>query len=272
MRKSLTLVIAAYNAARYLEFIFTALRRQSFQDFEVIVADDGSGPEVAKLIEATVPRVSFPIKHLWQPDEGFRKNVILNKSIESSQTDYLVFIDGDCLPHHEFIRDHAKHRQPNGVLCGYRVNLSKQITEKLRLEDIASGGYEKFRPGLLFDGLMARSSTLEEGIRIENPFLRRLLGHSRVRILGSNFSLEKEILEKINGFNEDYRAPGLGEDSEVAHRLDLIGARFISLRYLAILYHLYHPPTKIGEENKQLYELALSSTDPVCRNGLRKLT
>lgn len=271
VKKSLTLIIAVYKARRYSELICAALERQSMLDFEVIIADDGSGPEIAELIESSLPRFPFPVKHLWQPDCGFRKNVMLNKAIEASQTNNLVFIDGDCIPHHEFIRDHWEYRKPNSVLCGRRVNYSKELTEKLRLEDITSGRYEKFSLRLLFDGLMGRSTYLEEAIRIENSFLRLWLRPKDVRIVGCNFSLEKSLIERINGFNEDYQSPGLGEDSDIAHRLGLIGVSLVDLRHLGILYHLYHPSTTEGEESKRLYEQTVASMNPCCRNGLRRL-
>jgi cellulose synthase/poly-beta-1,6-N-acetylglucosamine synthase-like glycosyltransferase len=267
----LTLVVAVYNAKRYLEYIFAALMRQSMREYEVIIADDGSGPEIGEFIEWSRSRLPFPLQHLWQPDSGFRKNIMLNKAIAASQTDYLVFIDGDCVPHHEFIYDHWLNRKPNHVLCGRRVNFSRSITDRLKLEDIVNGRHEKMSLRLLFDGLMARSSNLEEAIRIENSLLRRLLHRNRARILGCNFSIEKKLLERINGFNEDYQAPGLGEDTDIDLRLKLIGAQFITLRHLAVLYHLYHPPTQVGEENKRIIELVAASKDPICRNGLKKL-
>ena len=164
MKKSLTLIVAVYNAVRYLEFILTALQRQTFREFEVVIADDGSGPEIAQLIEQTQRRVSFPIQHIWQTDAGFQKNAMLNKAINASQTDYLLFIDGDCVPHHEFIRDHVDHIDDKSILCGRRVNFSKQITERLTTDDIQSGKYEQLSLPVLFDGLMARSSNLEDAI------------------------------------------------------------------------------------------------------------
>lgn len=270
MKQSLSLVVAVYNAVRNLELIFAALQRQTFSDFEVLVADDGSGPAMKELIEQTQTRVQFRVRHLWHEDRGFRKNAMLNKAVTASETDYLVFIDGDCVPHHKFLEDHQTNREPNTVLCGRRVNFSRQITGRLTLNDIQSGVYEKLSPRVLLDGLLSRSSNLEDAIRIENQSLRRLLHRNRVRILGCNFSVEKELLERINGFDEDYKAPGLGEDTDIAFRLGLIGARFKTLRYLAAQYHLYHPATKVGEENKRIYERVVQNADPVCNNGLRK--
>ena len=266
-----SLVVAVYQNVRYLEFVFAALRRQTMRDFELIIADDGSGHEVAELVERTRKNVSFPVQHLWQEDLGFRKNMMLNKAVNASQTDYLVFIDGDCVPHHRFLEDHGANRHPESVLCGRRVNFSGQITDRLTSRSIESGEFEKLSLSVLIDGMLARSSNLEDAIRIENPFLRRLLHRNHARILGCNFSIEKKLLERINGFNEDYRAPGLGEDSDIAFRLELIGARFVTLRYLAVLYHLYHPPTRVGEENKRTYEEVIKRRNPICANGLRKL-
>jgi cellulose synthase/poly-beta-1,6-N-acetylglucosamine synthase-like glycosyltransferase len=271
VKKSLSLIVAVYGAVRYLEFVFAALRRQSVQDFEVIIADDGSGAVMKEMIERTRADASFPILHLWQEDDGFRKNVMLNKAVEAAQTDYLIFIDGDCVPHREFLRDHLMNRGDSAVLCGRRVNFSRQITERLTVDDISSGAIEKLTPRLLIDGLLARSSNLEDALRIENAFVRRLLHRDKARILGCNFSLERRLLEQVNGFDEDYRAPGLGEDSDIAFRLSLVGARFRTLRYLAVLYHLYHPLTRVGPENVRLYERAVRSNNPVCANGLRKL-
>ncbi|TAK62793.1 MAG: glycosyltransferase [Bacteroidetes bacterium] len=272
MKPSLTLVIAVYNSVRYLEFIFEALKRQSFKEFEVIIADDGSGPEIKNLIERVRPAVHFPIQHLRQEDAGFRKNVMLNKSIAASQAEYLVFIDGDCVPHHKFLNDHWTHRKVNGVMCGRRVNLSKPITDALTLEDITSGRFETLSLKLLWDGLMSRSSNLEDALRFESNWIRVLLHWNQARILGCNFSIEKKQLEKINGFNEDYKAPGLGEDTDIAYRLELIGVKQYPLRYLAPLYHLYHPQTRAADENKQIFERVVANREAICPNGLRKLS
>ncbi|MBI3364074.1 MAG: glycosyltransferase [Ignavibacteriae bacterium] len=270
-RPLLSLVIAVYNEVRYLEFIVEALKRQTFQDFEIVIADDGSGPDIRKLLDRTRIEVSFPIQHQWQEDVGFRKNVMLNKAINVAQSDYLVFIDGDCMPHHQFLSDHWSNRQSNTVLCGRRMNLSKQLTDRLTLEGIRSGEFEKLSPVVWLDGLMARGSNLEDAIRIENSLIRRLLHRNKARILGCNFSAEKKALESINGFNEDYHAAGIGEDTDIAFRLELTGVRFATLRYLAILYHLFHPATRVGEENRTIFEEVVQRRNPLCQNGLRKL-
>ena len=266
----LSLVIAVYNAVQYLEYVLAALERQTMKEFEVIIADDGSGPAMREFIDRAKTSAPFSIQHLWQEDAGFRKNIMLNKAINAAQSEYIVFIDGDCVSHHEFLSDHWSNRRPDSVLCGRRMNLSTQLTDRLTLDRIRSGEFEKLSPGVLFDGLMARSSNLEDAVRLENPFLRKFLHRNHARILGCNFSIEKNLLEKVNGFNEEYRAPGIGEDTDIAFRLELIGAKFVTLRYLAVLYHLYHPATRVGEENRKIFEKVVEERDPFPANGLRK--
>lgn len=268
----LSLVIAVYNAVRYLEFVLAALERQTMKEFEVIIADDGSGDEMKALIDQAKTNAPFPIQHLWQEDKGFRKNMMLNKAIDAAQSEYIVFIDGDCVPHHKFLSDHHMNRQSNSVLCGRRMNLSTQLTDRLTLERIRSGEFEKLSPSVWIDGLLARSSNLEDAVRLENSFLRKLLHRNHARILGCNFSVEKKLLERVNGFNEEYHEPGIGEDTDIAYRLELVGVKFITLRYLAVLYHLYHPATHVGDDNRKIFEKVVEGRNPVCVNGLRKIS
>ena len=197
--------------------------------------------------------------------------MMLNKAISASQTDYIVFIDGDCVPHREFLADHQVHRAAGAILCGRRVNWSSEITESMKFSDIESGAFERLTLRILVDGLKARSANLEDGVRIRNAIIRRILHRNQARILGCNFSVGKGLLEKVNGFDEDYTAPGLGEDSDLAFRLQLAGAKLLTLRYLAVLFHLYHPVTHVGEKNKQLYDEMVARHNPVCDNGIRKL-
>jgi len=268
--KLLTLIIAVYNNVRYLEYILTALQCQTLNAFEVIVADDGSGPGIAEVVKRMRSEVSYPLRHLWQEDAGFRKNAMLNKAISAASSDYLVFIDGDCLPHHEFLKDHWKHHDVNTVLCGRRLNLSREMTDRLTVEAIRNNSYNRISLRLLWDGLKAKSSNLEDGIRIQSAALRGILHRNKARILGCNFSVEKSLIESINGFNEDYRAPGIGEDTDIAFRLSLLGAKFSTLRYQAVLFHLYHPPTPVGGENKNIFAEVEKLRQSWCPNGIHK--
>jgi hypothetical protein len=90
-------------------------------------------------------------------------------------------------------------------------------------------------------------------------------------MLGSNFSIAKEHLLAINGFDELYNGPGCGEDSDIQYRLSLIGITGKSLRNLAIQYHVWHPLTKGSDACWDRFEMVKRTTEPRCRMGLEKL-
>ena len=102
----LSLVINTFNAPRPLEKVLQAVLQQRVQPYEVLVADDGSGPETREVLESWKARLHCGLKHIWQPHEGFRRTHVLNKAVLQAAGDYLVFLDGDCVPHFEFVADH----------------------------------------------------------------------------------------------------------------------------------------------------------------------
>lgn len=107
----LSLIVAVYNKPTLLRYVFAALGRQSFTDFEVIIADDGSGPEIRDAVAEATASYGFPLVHLWHEDIGWRKNIMLNNAIRAARADWLVFTDGDCLPSKHFLLDHWNERE-----------------------------------------------------------------------------------------------------------------------------------------------------------------
>lgn len=273
MSKKATVIISVYNRVKELELIFAALKIQTFNDFEVIISDDGSGKEMKELVQDTKQNSDLSIRHIHQEDKGFRKNKILNKSIKESKTPYLIFFDGDCVPHSNFVKAHYEHRKENTVLCGRRVNLSKKITESLTLEKILSKSYERSLRKYFLSTLSKnenQSANVEEGFHIRNKVVRKVLLKKKASILGSNFSLPKVLIEKINGFDENYIGAGVGEDSDIEYRLLLTGAKLKSLRNLAIQYHLYHKSTIESDINLKYLKSVKEKKEFFCANGLIK--
>lgn len=268
---SLSLVVAVYNKPENLRLVLAACARQSLSTFEVIVADDGSGPAIKDVVEEATAAYSFPIIHLWHEDLGWRKNAMLNNAIRTARTDYLVFIDGDCLPSRHFLLDHWKEREEGKVLLGRRVETSERWTRALTIEDVETGRFEKVGWNELMDGLKGKSLRVEDGFRMPSRLLRQILLRNVRGMLGSNFSVAKEHLMAINGFDELYNGPGCGEDSDVQFRLSLIGVTGKSLRNLAVQYHLHHPLTKGSDACWQRFQQVKAIARPVCAHGLRIL-
>ncbi|MCS7052141.1 MAG: glycosyltransferase [Ignavibacterium sp.] len=249
-----SVIVSFYNKIDYLKLVLAGFEIQTEKDFEIIIADDGSNQSVVNRIQNIFQNYSFRIKHIWQEDKGFRKNKILNKSILAAESDYLIFIDGDCIPHSYFVEGHLVNSEKNKILTGRRVNLSEKISNQLTEEKIKQKYLEKNFSVLLFDGLFGKSYDVEKGIFTKNKFFLRLLNSKPRGILGCNFSLFKDDILEINGFDERYEAPSIGEDSDVQFRLELIGKKIKSINHIAIQYHLHHKLQERPQKNLVLLE------------------
>ena len=175
MTYPVSLIISFYNKIDLLKLIFAALERQTFQNFEVVIADDGSGPEVVEEIQKIQANYFFLIKHIWHEDNGWQKNIILNKAIQAAEGEYLIFIDGDCIPQKRFIEEHLENRIAGKIISGRRVLLTKNISKNLTETKIKNGymdclvGFPLFYE-TVFKGKYTR---MENMVRIRNKFIRR---------------------------------------------------------------------------------------------------
>lgn len=264
-----SLIIAVYNQARNLELILETVKTQTCKDIEVIVADDGSSDGTDKIIESFKRACpNTPIEFVTQEDKGFRKTMILNKAIKKSRAEYLIFIDGDMLLEKQFIELHLKYKNSKDVLCGHRgVKLTESYTKKI------VDGENLFSTNslnLLFQKLKNNIENPMRGLIVHNAFLRKLSIPYRNNLSGCNFSLYREAIEKVNGFNEDILQHGFN-DYELGHRLKLAGYKIINVSKLCNTYHLYHPTRKTKrEETRKKIEQVDQSTEYYCAKGLIK--
>jgi glycosyltransferase involved in cell wall biosynthesis len=264
-----TLIVTVYNKPDHLRCILEACRRQTVTAFELIVADDGSGPDTAAVIEEFRTTAPFPVMHVWHEDQGWRKNSILNAAVRASLTPYLIFIDGDCIPHHRFIEDHIDEKQERAVLAGRRVDTSERWTRQLTPERVRSGEFERIGLGVIAESLRGRARHIENGVWLKSRRLRSLLHPQPRGLCGFNFSLWKSDIEEINGFDECYTTPGFGEDVDLEFRLELIGVTISPLQNRAIVYHLYHPKTHIPDASVHRYDQQRARAHAWCEFGLR---
>ena len=232
-------VIACYNDADIVERNLAAFARQSYRDFELIVADDGSREGYRPLIERWAPRFLHPIQHVRHEDLGFRKTRVLNRAVYVSRFDRLIFVDMDCLPHQDFVRNHVRYLEPGGVLACRRVNVQRQDVPSA--EELWQRGLG-FGPLRLFSlWLRGRATLIEHGIVLPVAYETGYRG-----ILGSNFSAWKADLENINGFNAEFAGPGW-EDTDIDYRLRLAGVKIRTLRHKIVEYHVEHPVRVISD-------------------------
>lgn len=136
-RFTIGVIISTYNNPKWLEKTLWGYMCQSRPADEIIVADDGSGPETKALIEAYMGKL--PLSHVWHEDKGFRKTRILNVALLRSNADYLIFTDQDCVPRQDFIATHERYARQGRFLSGGYFRLPMDISQAITQADIQAG-------------------------------------------------------------------------------------------------------------------------------------
>jgi glycosyltransferase involved in cell wall biosynthesis len=239
--------------------VLEGYRRQARCPDELIVADDGSTSETSDVVERFRASASFPVRHVWQEDEGFRAARVRNEAVKACSGDYLIFTDGDCLPHPSFVSDHLLLRQEGCFVQGKRMLLNAEASreiEEYRGADLMArwfrgeltGGHHLVR----IPGICARKRGLR-GIKTCNLALFR-----------------RDVLA-VNGFNEDFTGWGR-EDAEFAARLFSYGLSRKDPLFSATVLHLWHRENNRSEldRNDLMLKEAAGSSRYFCRNGLVK--
>lgn len=233
-----SIIISIYKDVEALECIFVALEGQSERNFEVIVSEDGEDPKVADYIAANRHRFAH-LQHLCQEDSGFRKNRALNRAVAAARSDYLIFIDGDCVPQRRFVENHVRQAARGTVNAGRRVNLGPQFSRQVR--DRPNQPWLNDNLPYLLKAFALRQDHVEhyeEGL--VSPLLHNLLKRRRIALLGCNFSCFRDDLIGVNGFDEQYQSPGIGEDVDLEYRLRESGCQLRSIKLLGNVFHLHH--------------------------------
>ncbi|MBQ5940450.1 glycosyltransferase family 2 protein [Massilia sp. AB1] len=266
---TISVVITTYNRPDALTAVVEACFLQDDKNFEIIIADDGSGANTRDCIDALRARAPVPLKHVWQPDEGFRAAMARNRGTLAANGDYIIFLDGDCIPQRDFIARHRALAQPGFLVSGSRILLSQRFTDQVLAEHIDVPGlglFDKLRYRLRGDmnkvlQLMLRWPDLG---RIRRKFSWR-------RIKSCNLAVWRADLEKVNGFDESFVGWG-HEDSDLVVRLFHAGVLRKDGALATEVLHLWHREAKRDEESsnrKVVLQRAADKTIQATR-GLRE--
>src|SRR5687767_14836194 len=132
-------VFTTYNRPHDLARVLAGYTRQTVRKFEIVIADDGSTDETRRCIERARDEWQLDIRHVWHEDVGFRKCKILNRAIAETGAEYLIFTDGDCIPHPEFIAGHLELARPGYFISGGCVRLGETATRAIQPQDVLDG-------------------------------------------------------------------------------------------------------------------------------------
>jgi glycosyltransferase involved in cell wall biosynthesis len=227
------LIVTTHDWPAALRRVLECVAAQTRAPDEVLIADDGSGPTTAQVVEEFARQLPCPVRHLWQPHAGFRAGRARNRAIAASTADYLVLVDGDMLVATEFLADHLEFARRGCYTQGARIPLDPGLTAAQLLP-----GATLPVPGA--PGLAGRRAAYARRAPIRARLLRRL-GNAFVAIKACNQGFWREDLIAVNGFDEGFNGWG-SEDKELCLRLDNAGVRRQTLVFAALAYHLHHPP------------------------------
>ena len=224
----LSLLVSTYNQPTALAKVLAGLERQTRWPDEILIADDGSGAATRELIEGWRRKAGCSVEHIWHADEGFRKTVILNKAISAASGDYVVLLDGDCVPHKQFVTDHVGLAERGFWVQGRRCFVREPFVKE----------FEIGRTLELAWMLSGRITGALKGLRLPWALIRRNTGQRG--IIGCNMAFWRSDVVAVNGFDEEYTGWG-GEDSDLGTRLYHLGRKRKLVYGHAVVYHLNHP-------------------------------
>ena len=265
-----SLFVSTYEMPRHLELVLAALERQSSIDFELLICDDGSGAETKEIVDRFIVRAPFPVRHFWQDHQGFRKCRILNEALRNARGETAIFLDGDCIPHRDYVRDHLEQQSEASYCAGRRVELGSWLSATLTPEKVGMGYFDRPNLDLALSVLKGDSEHLQRAFRVPVPALRRWLGMEKVDDLkGCNYSVARKHLIAINGFDEEYEGYGR-EDTDIEIRLQNLGLKIRSLKGLALQFHVWHPRREFTPSNDSRLDEARKTGRIRCAQGLVK--
>jgi glycosyltransferase involved in cell wall biosynthesis len=258
---SVSLIINTFNQPDYLDRVLRAVSQQHVLPNEVLVADDGSANETKTVFERWRIAQKFRCEHAWQEHRGFRRSHILNRAIALARGDYLIFLDGDTLPHPRFIADHRALAHQSQFVQGHRTLIERKAATEFGLHEFGR------------DRLCALRRFQLRGLKhaYRWPWPLRRVRQDLRGVRGCNLAIWRSDLVHVNGYNEAFVGWGR-EDSELAVRLMNSGIRRLDVRGWALCYHLWHPPVNRDglTTNDELLAKAIREKSVRCEQGLNR--
>ncbi|MCS0582081.1 glycosyltransferase family 2 protein [Massilia pinisoli] len=244
--QTISVVITTYNRPDALEAVVRACFTQNDKNFEIIIADDGSTANTVASVERLATDAPVRLRHVWQPDEGFRAAMARNRGTLAASGEYIIFLDGDCIPQRDFIARHRALSQAGYLVSGSRILMSEALTRRVLQDGIdvgATSALTRLRWRLHGD----LNKTLQPlGLRWPDVG-RTSRKFSWRRIKSCNLAVWRSDLDRVNGFDESFTGWG-HEDSDLVVRLFHAGVMRKDGAFATEVFHLWHREAQRDQE------------------------
>ena len=248
----ISVIVTTYNREDALEAVLRSLGSQNDRNFEIIIADDGSAPATAALIEQYKARIGVPLTHVWQEHRGFRAGEIRNRAVRASHGDYVVFLDGDCLTRRDFIATHRRLAEPGWFVTGNRALLTQSLTDAVLSQPLEP---EHWRTAdWLRQRLSGGLNRLAPVLRLPLGPLRKIRPHAWEGARSCNLAVWRADLDRVDGFDASFSGWGK-EDSDLLVRLLHADVRRKDGAYATGVLHLWHAAddrSRLAENEQRL--------------------
>jgi glycosyltransferase involved in cell wall biosynthesis len=232
-----SVIVTTYNRPAALAAVLAGLAAQKDRNFEVLIADDGSRDETRALIERTIPRYPVTLRHVWQEDQGFRAGAARNRAVAQSRGNYLIFLDGDCVPRPDWTAQHRVLAEPGWMVAGNRILLSPAFTQEVLATAAPIHNWSNAQwEAAAAQGAINRTLPLRS---IALGPLRKLAARRWQRVRSCNLGVWARDFGRVNGFDEIFEGWGY-EDSDLAVRLLNAGVRRKEGALATGVLHLWH--------------------------------
>lgn len=267
MLPSTSVIVTTYNRPDALRAVLHGYAAQSTHDFELLVADDGSTADTATVVNDFARCAPFEVKHVWQPDQGFRAAAARNRALAQTQRDYVVFTDGDCIPAPHFVQRHQQLAEAGWFLSANRVLLNPRFTEHVLKHKLPVHDWTAVRWGRAW--LKRDINRLLPLLHLPDGQWRKRGAHTWQGAKTCNLSAWRADLVRVNGFNEAFNGWGL-EDSDLVIRLLHSGVQHKNARFAAPVFHLWHHENDRSrlQQNQTLLNELLKTPQPYAAQGL----
>jgi glycosyltransferase involved in cell wall biosynthesis len=268
---STTIILATYERADALELVLRAFHEQKGDhDFELVVADDGSGPDVATTVQRWRQRLE--VRHVWQTNEGFRKARALNLAALEARGAHLLFLDGDCIPRRGFMNAVTHARRPGWFLTTKRVFLREGFTRRVLAHQLAVWRWSAVRWLVLAPREVGRPGYIVPARDRRRPWRSAQPEFVPPASAYCLFDLERSAFERVNGYEGRCIRSDDGEDQDLAIRLRRSGMRCGWPGPASTVIHLWHPlRTDHSRGHSRLFHETLAGSHVRAVEGLVEL-
>jgi glycosyltransferase involved in cell wall biosynthesis len=239
----ISIIVTTYEREDALDAVLRALSYQTDRRFEVVVADDGSGPATAALVERWKVRLGVPLRHVWQEHHGFRAAELRNRGLLESCGVYCIFLDGDCLVRPNFVAVHRRLAEPGWFVTGNRVLMSEVLTEFT----LRKAQEPERWPLTTWLGMRSYRAINRLTPLFSLPLgpLRKLRPQQWEGARSCNLGVWRADIDRVDGFDAAYTGWGR-EDSDLLVRLLHAGIRRKDGNFATCVLHLWHPQADVS--------------------------